>query len=231
MTTLVRRILAPFFGMVVVTIPVAVGTPAGDAHADTLCSIEGFSPRSATVGLDPTAVTFASAVSGCAPGGWSIEGGAYDFFVTDADPQVTFSPNGNGDSAPVDVVVSTYDSANEEASRSFPDSFVVKRATGWDRFNASPEPVTKGARITVEGRLRMVDWEKRTQVGYAGRSIAVEFRTRTGSYRRIKTVLTGSGGSLVTTVTAVGDGYWRLRYGGNTIAGASTMRGDFVDVR
>ena len=117
------------------------------------------------------------------------------------------------------------------AFKLYPGAFVLKRATAWNQFNAAPEPVRKGAKITIKGQLTRADWDQRAQVGYSGRVVAVEFRTKTGTYREIKTVKTGSGGHLTTTVTASADGYWRLRYGGNSTAGASTVAGDFVDVK
>jgi len=195
------------------------------------CTISGFSPRSVSVGLSPEVVRFQPAVSGCTAEGWSIEGGEYDFYVHDAAGQSTFAPSSNGETAPSDVVVSVYDANHTEYVRLFPGAFVLKRATAWNQFNAAPEPVRKGAKITIKGQLTRADWDQRAQVGYSGRVVAVEFRTKTGTYREIKTVKTGSGGHLTTTVTASADGYWRLRYGGNSTAGASTVAGDFVDVK
>jgi hypothetical protein len=230
MTHLVQRIVASALGATVFAISLTVATTQ-DADADTPCTITGFSPPSVTVGLSPKVVTFRPTVSDCTLKGWSVEGGDYNFYTYDAAPQNTFSPSINSETAPMDVVVSTYTSDYEERVASFANAFVLKRNTGWDQFNASPEPVRKGAIITIKGRLRMADWEKKAYVGYASRTVAVEFRTKTSSYRQVKTAMTGSGGYLTTTVTAATDGYWRLRYGGNTIAGKSTVAGDFVDVR
>jgi hypothetical protein len=223
---LVRRVVTVALGSAVLA-----SLAVSEARADTLCSVTGFSPRSVTVGLSPELVTFVPAVTGCTVGGWSIEGGDYAFYVHDAAPEQSFFPVTNGDTAPVDVLVSAYNADFDEGSQLFRGSFVVKRRTGWDQFNASPEPVRQGAPITVKGRLQRADWEQAAYVGYAGRSVALEFRTATGSYRKIKTVSTAADGSVSTTVTASSDGYWRLRYGGNSTAGASKVAGDFVDVR
>ena len=224
-----RRIVASVLAATALAIPLTVATTK-DADADMPCTITGFSPQSVTVGLSPKLVTFKPTVSNCTLEGWSLEGGDYSFYTHDAMPQNTFSPTTNSDTAPLDVVVSTYNSDYEERLAAFANAFVLKRNTGWDQFNASPEPVKKDATITIKGRLRMADWEKSAYVGYTSRTVAVEFRTETGSYRKVKTAMTSSGGYLTTTVTAATDGYWRLRYGGNTIAGRSTVAGDFVDV-
>ena len=37
----------------------------------------------------------------------------------------------------------------------------------------SSNPVRKGAKITVKGRLRLADWEKRAYVGHPARTVAV----------------------------------------------------------
>jgi hypothetical protein len=226
MTHLIRRIAT----LVLTAAVLATATAAG-ARAGVACTAVDFSPRSVTVGLSAVPVTFQPKMSGCAPAGWSLEGGDYAFFADDTAPSTTFAPLRNGETQPLDVVVSVYDADHDEQVRSFPQAFVLKRGTTWDGFNASPEPVRKGAKITIKGRLRMADWEKRSYVGYPSRTAAVEFRTIRGSYRRVATARTGSGGYLSTTVTAAGDGFWRLRYGGNSTAGASTVAGDFVDVR
>lgn len=203
---------------------------AETVDGDTSCTVAGFSPRSVSVGLVPVVVSFQPVVSGCTVDGWSIEGGEYDFYVHDAGAQSTFAPASNGETAPSDVVVSVYDADHTEYVRQFPSAFVLKRATAWSLFNAAPEPVRRGATITIKGQLTRADWDRRTDVGYSNRVVAVEFRTRTGTYRQIKTAKTGSGGHLTTTVTASANGYWRLRYGGNSTSGPSKVAGDFVDV-
>lgn len=59
----------------------------------------------------------------------------------------------------------------------------------------------------------------------------MRFRTKTGTYKKVKDARTGSGGYVTTTVTAGSDGYWRLRFGGNSISGGATSAADFVDVK
>ena len=200
------------------------------AQAAPLCTITNFSPRSVTVGLSPKVVTFPRpSVTGCTLEGWSMD--ADSFFVYDDNPQEVFSPYSNSETKPQDVVVEAYNPDYESRSRVFADSFTVKRFAGWDQFNASPEPVSKGKAITVQGRLRIADWDNDRWVPFTNRIVAIEFRTPSGSYKQVKTATTGAGGYLKTTVTASTDGYWRLRYGGNHFAGSAYVYGDYVDVR
>ncbi|MFD7878249.1 hypothetical protein ACFV5G_29820 [Streptomyces sp. NPDC059766] len=98
--------------------------------------------------------------------------------------------------------------------------------------NASPEPVKKGRTVTVTGRLTRADWESGTYTGYAGRPVALQFRKKgSTAYTTLKTVTSGSSGTLRTTVKAGADGYYRFRFAGTATTGPSTAAGDFVDVR
>ena len=204
-------------------------TVALPAQADALCTITNYSPRTVVVGLSPVATTFKVSTTGCSREGWDLDG--EDFYVYDANPQEVFSPYSNSETKPKDVVVEAYNRDYETRAKVFADSFRLKRRTTWDKFNASPEPVRKGAAITVQGRLRIADWSNDRYIGYTSRTVAVEFRTKTGKYSVVKYAKTGSGGYLKTTVKASKDGYWRLRYGGNTIASSALVAGDFVDVK
>jgi hypothetical protein len=98
--------------------------------------------------------------------------------------------------------------------------------------NASPEPVAKGKKITVTGKLTRADWATKKYGGYGGRSVSLQFReTGTSSFVTVKKVTTSSTGALKTTVTASKDGTWRWSYGGNDTTGGATSGGDHVDVR
>lgn len=104
----------------------------------------------------------------------------------------------------------------------------MKRRTTWDKTNASPEPVKKG-KITVQGRLRIANWHECRHDLFTKRR--GEVPNQTGSFKRVKTVSTTSGGYVKTTVTAADDGYSRLRYGGNSYPGVATMAADVVDIK
>jgi len=98
--------------------------------------------------------------------------------------------------------------------------------------NASPEPVTKGKKITVTGKLTRANWETKKYGGYGGRTVELQFReTGTTAFKAVKKVTTSSTGALSTTVTAATDGTWRWVYRGNDTTGAATSGGDHVDVR
>ena len=98
--------------------------------------------------------------------------------------------------------------------------------------NASPEPVVKGKKITVTGKLTRADWATKKYGGYGGRSVSLQFReTGTSSFVTVKKVTSSSTGALKTTVTASKDGTWRWSYGGNDTTGGATSGGDHVDVR
>ncbi|MDC0771711.1 calcium-binding protein [Streptomyces sp. HD] len=110
-------------------------------------------------------------------------------------------------------------------------SFSLKRAAQLT-VNASPEPVTKGARITVTGELVRANWDTYRYAGYAGQSVKLQFRPKDSStYTTVATVGTGNTGTLRTTVKAVKDGYWRWNFPGTTTTGPAKATGDYVDVR
>jgi hypothetical protein len=205
---------------------VAVATPAQAAG----CTITNFSPRSVVVGLTPITKTFNVSTSGCSRTGWTVE---YDWtFMWDLAPQETFDPYWNSDAGPKDVIVTADSSTWETTERVFPDGFSLLRRTTWQSgtFNASPEPVRRGAPINIKGRLILADWENDRYGPYGGRSVSVQFRTPTGSYQTVKKVTTDRDGWVRTTVPADMTGVWRLSYGGNSVAGPSVATGDAVQV-
>ncbi|MGW5650088.1 hypothetical protein [Streptomyces humi] len=98
--------------------------------------------------------------------------------------------------------------------------------------NASPEPVKKGRTLTVTGRLTRANWESGTYTGYEGRPVRLQFRKKGSSvYTTLKTVTSGSHGTLRTTTKARTDGYFRFLFPGTATTGPATAAGDFVDVR
>jgi hypothetical protein len=98
--------------------------------------------------------------------------------------------------------------------------------------NASPEPVKKGRTITVTGKLTRANWGSGTYTGYEDRSVRLQFRKKgSAAYTTLKTVTSGSKGTLKTTTKAVTDGYFRFLFTGTATTGPATAVGDFVDVR
>ena len=110
-------------------------------------------------------------------------------------------------------------------------TFTVRRLAKLT-VNAAPEPVTKNAKLTVTGKLTRANWETHKNGGYSGRSVKLQFRKKGSStYTNVKTVTSGTGGALKTTVKATADGYWRWTYAGNSTTSTAKATGDFVDVR
>jgi len=202
------------------------------AQADVPCTITNFSPRSVVVGLTPIVKTFKVSTTGCSLNYWRAETSGWAFYVYPSAPQEVFDPYWNSEAGADDVIVTARNADYAQSQKVFPNGFSLLRRTTWQSglFNASPEPVKKGAPVSIAGRLLVVDWDNDRYVPYAGRSISVQFRTPTGAYTTVKKATTDKNGWVRTTVPATSTGVWRVSYGGNTIAGASLTVGDAVTV-
>ncbi|MFD5427708.1 hypothetical protein [Streptomyces sp. NPDC127084] len=98
--------------------------------------------------------------------------------------------------------------------------------------NAAPEPVAKGKKITVTGKLARANWDRYIYAGYTNQPVQLQFRPKNSdTYTTVKTVMTNATGNLSTTVTAAADGYWRWNFAGTSTTPAVKATGDFVDVR
>ncbi|GAA3843832.1 hypothetical protein ACFS5L_20115 [Streptomyces phyllanthi] len=98
--------------------------------------------------------------------------------------------------------------------------------------NASPEPVKKGKTITVTGKLTRANWDTGKYAGYTNQSVKLQYKKKgASSYSDVKTVKSGSGGALKTTVKATADGYFRYVFAGTSTTPAVKAKGDFVDVK
>ncbi|MDX3455502.1 hypothetical protein PV396_26800 [Streptomyces sp. ME02-8801-2C] len=98
--------------------------------------------------------------------------------------------------------------------------------------NASPEPVRKGATITVTGKLTRANWEAGTYDGYGNQAVKLQFRKNgTTAYTTLKTIRTAANGDLKTTVTATVDGFYRYVAATTTTTSDAFAAPDFVDVR
>jgi hypothetical protein len=203
------------------------------AQAGAPCTITNFSPRSVVVGLTPIVKTFRVSTTGCSLEYWAAETSRAGFHVLTDAPQEVFNPLSNREAGAKDVIVSTVSADFVESEKVFADGFSLLRRTTWQSgtFNASPEPVKKGAPVSITGRLLVADWTNEKYVPYAGRSISVQFRTPTGGYATVKKVTTDKNGWVRTTVPATTTGVWRVSYGGNTVAGPSLTVGDAVTVK
>jgi hypothetical protein len=92
-------------------------------------------------------------------------------------------------------------------------------------FNASPEPVKKGKKITAAGTLK-------TDGGaLAHASVKIYFRTSGATtYARKATLETNSGGGFRTTFTAGKSGTWKVVYAGSSTRQA-VSKADAVEVK
>jgi hypothetical protein len=98
--------------------------------------------------------------------------------------------------------------------------------------NASPEPVSKGATVTIVGSLTRANWDTNKYAGYTSQPVKLQFRKAgTSTYTTLKTINTDSHGNLKTTYKASVDGYWRYSFAGTTTTPAVNATGDYVDVK
>jgi hypothetical protein len=74
-----------------------------------------------------------------------------DFLAFDFAPQETFDPLRNSEAGPADTVVSAYNGDIDQRTRVFVGGFSLKRASTWDRMNATPQAGDQGAGDHSEG--------------------------------------------------------------------------------
>ncbi|MFF3161110.1 MULTISPECIES: hypothetical protein [unclassified Streptomyces] len=150
------------------------------------------------------------------------------------DPRWRLDSNNDATTWKTAVWVRVWDSNDKLKGEQYLTGFAsvpVKRA-GKATVNASPEPVVKGKKLTVTGRLTRADWVKHAYTGFGGKSAKLQFRKAgTSTYSTVKIVQADSAGYLKTTVTAASDGYWRWTFSETSTTGGATATGDYVDVK
>ncbi|QTD98599.1 hypothetical protein [Streptomyces cyanogenus] len=97
--------------------------------------------------------------------------------------------------------------------------------------DAAPEPVVKGRTLTVKGRLTRANWATGTYTGYRDQKAVLQFKADGGAYANVRTITSGTGGALSTTVKATGSGTYRFVFAGTATTGAKTSAGDHVTVK
>ncbi|MGH3391606.1 MAG: hypothetical protein ACRDOO_22270 [Actinomadura sp.] len=97
-------------------------------------------------------------------------------------------------------------------------------------FNATPEPVGKGATVTGKGRLvrTLADG---TTAGVPEAYLDLEFSADGRTWTFQDQATTDGNGYVTTSATAAKDGYWRLRYEGDGYHLPATGGSDHVDVK
>lgn len=109
--------------------------------------------------------------------------------------------------------------------------YKVKRAAQLTA-DATPEPVAKGAQLTVKGKLSRANWEDLKYHGYPGQAVRLQFRAAGAAhYSTVRTVKTDNVGRLSTKVTATSAGNWRWYFPGTTTTSAKVSAGDAVALR
>lgn len=109
--------------------------------------------------------------------------------------------------------------------------YKVKRASRLTT-DASPEPVAKGAKLTVTGKLSRANWEDLKYHGFTGQDVKLQFKAAgAAQYRTVKTVRTGDAGKLSTKVTATAAGSWRWYFPGTTTTARVVSAGDAVKLK
>jgi hypothetical protein len=119
--------------------------------------------------------------------------------------------------------------AGELPATSGADYVDVRYRTAISSFNASPEPVTKGRRLTVAGTLKRdtTSWK-----AFSGQSVKIYFAAKGAtSWTYEGTAKTSSTGRFSHAFTSAKDGTWRATYAGSGAYLAVTGPGDYVDVR
>ncbi len=224
--------LAPAAGAAATSGAAGLVDVAGASQVAGPCRTVDFTPRSVVVGVTPAPTTFRATASRCTLRHWELSIGPYDYYTYLQSPRASIGPVRNSAAAPHDVIVDACNSEFNCTSTLLVKSFTLKRRTTWQTasVDAAPEPARRGSTISLRGRLLIVNWDARRYVGYGGRTVAVEFRTPSGAYRQVRTATTDVNGWVRTTVPATLTGVWRVRYGGNAVAGAATAIGDTVAV-
>ncbi|MEU6277765.1 hypothetical protein ABZ871_36020 [Streptomyces populi] len=109
--------------------------------------------------------------------------------------------------------------------------FKMKRASQLTT-NAAPEPVTKGAALTITGKLSRANWEDRKYHGFAGQDVKLQYKKAGAAhYSIVKAVKSGEAGTLGTKVTATSAGSWRWYFPGTTTTARVVSTGDAVALK
>ncbi|MCW8381451.1 hypothetical protein [Streptomyces justiciae] len=109
--------------------------------------------------------------------------------------------------------------------------YKVKRASKLTT-DATPEPVAKGAKLTINGKLTRANWENLEYHGFTGQDVKLQYRPAGAAhYSTVKTVKTGDAGKLSTKVTVTSAGSWRWYFPGTTTTARIVSTGDAVTLK
>lgn len=91
--------------------------------------------------------------------------------------------------------------------------------------NASPEPVTKGKKITVKGKII------RAGKAYARKKVTLEFKADGDAYERVKNVTANKKGAISTSMKATTSGTFRFTSSETNATKLGVSLGDHVEVQ
>jgi hypothetical protein len=210
---------------------------ASPAHArPASCSDPSYSPSTVNLGLSPVVETF-HVTADCDGGlaGWEVYIPDLYIYVYDGAPQETFTPSQQTDSdAGAYSTQLTTDDANYNQNE-FLSTFHLKRYDTWgNTFNASPEPVKKGATIKFYGELLRANWDQGKYYGYGNGYTHLDFRPAGNpAWKTVKTFRTSTtspGYISGLTAAATVSGFWRVYYTGNDYGSPALSKTDYVEV-
>jgi hypothetical protein len=229
------RLLSATFAVVALTVSSSIAAVSPAQSAVAPCAATRFAPGLVPVGENPTMAVFGVGVNdvACADmSGWRLRIPDLDVDVDDAAPAAAFDPDrlANRDAgvlASVDVRTTSVDDG--AAQTIFPYAFRLVRNTGWGTTaSISPTRIKPGGRIHATGTVFLVNWDTVRYDRYASRHVSVQWRLAPGYI--VDTVATGRadarGNVSLHAQNPPGpprgqSGYFRLHYGGNSIAGPS----------
>ncbi|WP_405584910.1 hypothetical protein [Streptomyces sp. NBC_01190] len=108
----------------------------------------------------------------------------------------------------------------------------ITRHTSMSQTVATPQPVKKGANLTVKARMTVASWEKRADAPLIGHQVLLQYRKGTsGPFVTVKKIKTDRNGWASATVKATADGAYRYNFAGTSLTTATIGWADFVDVR
>jgi hypothetical protein len=107
-------------------------------------------------------------------------------------------------------------------------SNLTARATSADLKKGK---ITKGKVLTVSGVLSRANWEAGRDTGYAKQKVDLQFRTTKGTFKKVRTLQTRSGGAFAEKVKVDRDGCYRVVFTGNTTTAPDPSKAECIDVR